>query len=89
MTLLENAIRSVELDPTDAFAHRTAAFGFFFDHQLDLFEREAQLAFELAPYSAEIFAQLGMLIALSGQWERGVVLAAKGHALNAASAAGF
>jgi TolB-like protein len=87
--ILENAIRSVELDPTDAFAHRTAAFGFFFDHQLDLFEREAQLAFELAPYSAEIFAQLGMLIALSGQWERGVVLAAKGHALNAASAAGF
>lgn len=87
--ILENAIRSVELDPTDAFAHRTAAWGYFFDHQLDLFEREAGLALELAPYSAEIFAQLGMLITIAGQLERGVALARKGHALNAASAAGF
>jgi adenylate cyclase len=87
--ILENAIRSVELDASDAFAHRTAAWGYFFLHQLDLFEREVQLALELAPYSAEIFAQLGMLLALSGQWERGVALAEKGNALNAVSAAGF
>jgi adenylate cyclase len=87
--LLANAIRPVQLDPTDAFAHRTAAWGYFFDHQLDLFEREADLAFRLAPYTADIFAQLGMLIAITGQWERGVGLVEKARALNAASAAGF
>jgi len=87
--LFANAIHSVQLDPADAFAHRTAAWGYFFDHQLDLFEREAELAFELAPYTADIFAQLGMLIAFTGQWDRGVGLVAKAHALNATSAAGF
>jgi TolB-like protein/class 3 adenylate cyclase/tetratricopeptide (TPR) repeat protein len=87
--ILENAIRSVELDPADAFAHRTAAWGYFLDHQLDLFEREAQLALELAPFSAEIFAQLGMLFTIAGQRERGAALAKKGYALNADSAAGF
>ena len=87
--LLENAIQLVQLDPTDAFAHRTAAWGYFFDHQLDLFEREAELAFQLAPYTADIFAQVGMLIAFTGQWSRGVALVRKAHALNATSAAGF
>lgn len=87
--LLANALRSVELDASDAFAHRTAAWGYFFDHQLDLFEREAELAFQLAPYTADIFAQLGMLIAFTGQWNRGVALVHKAHLLNATSAAGF
>lgn len=87
--LLANAIRPVQLDPTDAFAHRTAAWGYFFDHQLDLFEREAELAFQLAPYTADIFAQLGMLIAFTGQWARGLALVEKAHALNTGSAAGF
>jgi len=87
--LLAYAIRPVQLDPTDAFAHRTAAWGYFFDHQLDLFEREAELAFQLAPYTADIFAQVGMLISFTGQWSRGVALVTKAHALNAASAAGF
>jgi tetratricopeptide (TPR) repeat protein len=87
--LLENAIQSLQLDPTDAFAHRTAAWGYFFDHQLDLFEPETEAAFRLAPYTADIFAQLGMLISFTGQWERGVALVTKAHKLNAASAVGF
>lgn len=84
-----NAIRAVELDPADALAHRTAAFGYFFDHQLDLFEREANLAFELAPFNAEIFGQLGAIITFTGQWNRGMVLVNKAISLNSVSAAGW
>jgi len=87
--LFASAMRSVELDPADAFAHRTAAWGYFFDHQLDLFEREVALAFQLAPYTADVFAQLGMLVSFTGQWERGVQLVTKAQALNAQSAGGF
>jgi len=84
-----NAIASVQLDPADALAHRTAAYGYFFDRQLDLFEREVRLAFELAPYNAEIFTQLGMAVTFTGQWERGVALVRKAFALNEASAGGW
>ena len=84
-----NAIRAVELDPADALAHRTAAFGYFFDHQLDLFEREAKLAFELAPFNAEIFGQLGAIITMTGQWDRGIALVNKADSLNPVSAAGW
>jgi adenylate cyclase len=84
-----NAIKAVELDAADALAHRTAAFGYFFDHQLDLFEREAELAFERAPYNAEIFAQLGAILVMSGQYDRGLALAKKANSLNPISAAGW
>ncbi len=85
----QNAINAVQLDPNDGLAHRTAAFGYLYDRQLDLFEREAQLAFELAPYDADVFAQLGMAIAMSGQWDRGISLVDKAHRLNPVSAAGW
>jgi TolB-like protein/tetratricopeptide (TPR) repeat protein len=84
-----NAVESVRLDPSDALAHRTAAYGYFFDRQLDLFEREARIALELAPFNAEIFVHLGMAISFTGQWERGVALVNKGFALNEMSAGGW
>jgi TolB-like protein/tetratricopeptide (TPR) repeat protein len=84
-----NAIEAVRLDPNDALAHRTAAYGYFFDHQLDLFEREAQIALELAPYNADVFTQLGMAISFTGQWERGVSLVKKAYQLNPTAAGGW
>jgi adenylate cyclase len=85
----QNAIKAVDLDSNDALAHRTAAYGYFFDHQLDLFYREAQLALELAPFDASIFAELGMAILFTGQWERGISLVSKAYQLNPASADGW
>jgi tetratricopeptide (TPR) repeat protein len=85
----QNAIRAVELDPNDGLAHRTAAFGYLYERRLELFEREAELAFQLAPYNADIFAQLGMAIAMTGQWERGMKLVTKAHQLNPVSTAGW
>jgi tetratricopeptide (TPR) repeat protein len=85
----QNAIKAIQLDPDDALAHRTAAYGYFFDRRLDLFEQEAQRAFELAPYNADVFAQLGMAISFTGQWDRGVSLVKKAYQLNPASAGGW
>ena len=53
------AAKAVQLDPADARAHMVAASAYFFNKQLDLFEREAQQAMALAPYDAEILATLG------------------------------
>ncbi|UCH48983.1 MAG: adenylate/guanylate cyclase domain-containing protein [Betaproteobacteria bacterium] len=85
----ENAIKAIQLDPNDALAHRTAAYGFFFEREFDLFEREAQLAFELAPYNADVFTQLGAAFLFSGQWDRGRSLVKKAYELNPASAGGW
>ncbi len=46
--IIRNAIKSVQLDPSDPRAHRTAAAGYFFNKQLDMFERHATTAVELA-----------------------------------------
>jgi tetratricopeptide (TPR) repeat protein len=83
------ATKAVELDPADARARMVAASAYFFGKQLDLFEHEAQQALVLAPYDAEIAAILGSMIALSGQWQRGVALVRKANALNAQAAIGW
>jgi adenylate cyclase len=83
------ATKAVQLDPADARARMVAASAYFFNKQLDLFEREAEQAMALAPYDAEILATLGHLIASSGQWQRGVALVKKANELNADAAAGW
>ena len=87
--IIAQAAKAVQLDPADARAHMVAATAYFFNKQLDLFEREAEQAIALAPYDGEILAVLGYLIASSGQWERGVALAEKANALNADAAIGW
>ena len=85
----QNAIRAVELDPADPLAHRTAAFGYYFDKQIEAFERESAQALNLAPNNPEVLSSLGFLIAVHGQWERGVKLVIKSHDLNPVSASGW
>ena len=87
--VFQNAIRSVELDPSSAYAHRTAAFAYYFDRQLDSFRKEARIAFDLAPYNPEIFAQLAFLIGVTGEWDRAVKLATKAYSLNPVTAGGW
>jgi adenylate cyclase len=85
----ENATKAVGLDPNDAYAHRTAAYGYYYRRQFDSFGREAIAAMELAPYNAEIYAQLGMLFTFMGEWDRGMALVSKAIALNRVSADGW
>ncbi len=66
-----------------------AAWGYFFDHQLDLFHQEASLALKLAPYDAMTLAEIGFAYTVSGQWNRGVALIGKGNTLNAEAAGGW
>jgi adenylate cyclase len=88
-TLISNAIRSVQLDPSDPYTHRSAAYGWYFDKQFDQFEREAKMALELAPNDPQILSSLGYLIAIHGNWERGVKMAIKANNLNPVSAGGW
>lgn len=83
------AAKAVRLDPADARARMVAASAFFLNKQLDLFEHEAEQAMALGSYDAEILAALGYMFAISGQWQRGVELVRKAHALNAHSSAGW
>jgi adenylate cyclase len=88
-TLKRNAIRSVQLDPSDPYTHRSAAYGWYFDKQFDQFEREAKMALQLAPNDPQILSTLGFLIAIHGNWERGVKMAIKANNLNPVTAAGW
>jgi len=87
--LKQNAVKAVQLDPAEPLAHRTAAFAYFFEKEMDFFESEARSALDLAPNNAEILAQLGTLIGLKGQWDRGVALAEKAMNVNPTSAGGW
>lgn len=83
------AEKAVVLDPEDARTHMVAASAYFFTKQLEPFEREADQALTLAPYDAEVMATLACMISAAGDHERGVALAEKANALNAASAIGW
>ncbi len=85
----KNAIRAADLDPNDAYAHRTAAFGYLFDGQLEFFRKEAKAALELAPYNADIFAQMGMVTVFTGDWERGKKLIEKAYTLDPSATGGW
>ena len=51
-----------------------AASAYFYNGQLDLLEQAAQAAMARDPYDAEIPAIFGYMVAISGQWQRGVAL---------------
>ena len=83
------AVKAAALAPSDAYAHMVAAFGYFYDKQLDLFERETEKAFELAPNNPAIVAPLGALFTFSGQFDRGESLVKKAYDYNPTAAAGW
>jgi adenylate cyclase len=85
----KNAIQAVSLEPDDPWAHRTAAFGYYFDKQFEQFEREAQIAMDLAPSNAEILVEMGSLIAHRGDWRRGIEIMTSAYALDPINANGW
>lgn len=87
--LKRNALDALNLDPSDPLARRTAAFAYFYDHDLAAFDREAKFALEMAPNNANLLSELGFLYTVSGQWDRGIALVTKAYNLNAAAAVGW
>ena len=71
---LDAARRAVDLAPTHALGHSALATIYFFRKEMMAFRIEAERAFELNPFDASVKAYQGLLLAVSGEWERGCQL---------------
>lgn len=83
---LERAVaaaqKAVALEPENQLARAALAHGYFFNNQLDMMRQEADLALALNPNAPAPIGFLGWLLALSGDWERGLAILRKGIELN-------
>ena len=79
---LAAAQRAVELAPTHALGHYALATVCFFRKEMTPFRVEAERALALNPLDASAKAYLGLLIASSGEWERGCEMVEAAMQLN-------
>jgi TolB-like protein/cytochrome c-type biogenesis protein CcmH/NrfG len=79
---LAAARRALDVAPSNHLAHAALASTLFFQHDLPGFRAEAECAIALNPMEGYSSAYLGMLIAYSGDWERGCALAERAMQLN-------
>ena len=76
------AQEAIEIDPTSAEAHLALASAAFHRHDMGVFRIEADRIVELSPNDALRLASVGILVAYSGDWEKGMSLMAKAIELN-------
>jgi adenylate cyclase len=85
-TPLEKALnfanKAVSLDSQNQQVRATMANLPFRSNERDLFLLEAEKAIALNPNSPLIIGYLGWLLALYGEWDRGLAILAKGMELN-------
>ena len=74
--------RALDADPTNHLAHTALAPTLFFLHDVPGFRAAAERAIILNPLEGYSLAYLGMLIAYSGDWQRGCALADRAMQLN-------
>jgi len=74
--------RALDVEPTNHFAHAALASTLFFQRDFPGFRVAAERAIALNPLEGYSLGYLGMLIAYSGDWERGCALAARAMELN-------
>jgi len=79
---LAAARRAVALDPASQPGSMALAQTYFFRRELDLFRRAAERTLALNPVDSWGLAWMGLLIAYSGEWERGMALADRAMELN-------
>jgi TolB-like protein/Tfp pilus assembly protein PilF len=79
---LAAAQRAVELAPTHALGHYSLAAVYFFRKEMVPFRVEAERAMALNPMDASVKAYLGLLIASSGEWDRGCEIVEAAMQLN-------
>jgi TolB-like protein/Flp pilus assembly protein TadD len=79
---LDAARRAVDLAPTHSLGHSALATIYFFRKEMVTFRIEAARAFELNPFDASVKAYQGLLLAVSGEWERGCQLVESALQLN-------
>jgi adenylate cyclase len=79
---LVSAQKGVLLEPENQIARAALAEMYFFRSERDSFLSEAEVALSLNPNAPFYPGFLGWLLALYGEWERGLAILAKGIALN-------
>jgi TolB-like protein/Tfp pilus assembly protein PilF len=79
---LAAAQRAVDLAPTHALGHFALAAVYFFRKDMVPFRVESERALALNPLDASVKAYLGLLIASSGEWDRGCQLVETAMQLN-------
>jgi len=79
---LAAAQRAVDLAPTHALGHYSLATVHFFRKEKVAFGVEADRALMLNPLDASVKAYLGLLIAASGEWDRGCEMVEAAMQLN-------
>jgi serine/threonine protein kinase len=76
------AQRAVDLAPTHALGHYALATVHFFRKELIPFRVEAERALTLNPLDASVRAYLGLLMAVTGEWDRGCQMVESAMHLN-------
>lgn len=79
---LAAAQRAVDLAPTHALGHYSLSTVYFFRKEMVPFRVEADRALALNPLDASVKAYLGLLIAASGEWDRGCQMVESAMQLN-------
>lgn len=79
---LEAALKAVQLDPQNAYAHCWLATVHYFRRDLGKFEAEMQRALDLNPHDPEILAEVGHYLCFKGEIERGVEFSKQAQTLN-------
>ncbi len=72
---LAAARRSIDVAPTNNLGYSALATVLFFQKDLLAFHSMAERAIELNPMDGSNLAHIGLLMAMSGDWERGCALA--------------
>jgi TolB-like protein/Tfp pilus assembly protein PilF len=79
---LSAAARAVEAAPSNHLAYHALAAAQFFRHEFQAFRNSAERAIALNPMDGFTAAYLGLVIAYSGDWERGCALVERARGLN-------
>ncbi len=79
---LAAAQRAVEISSTHVLGHYALATVYFFRKEMVSFRVEADRALVLNPFDASVKAYLGLLIAASGEWDRGCQIVESAMQLN-------
>ncbi len=79
---LAAAHKGAVLEPGNQITRSALAHVHFFRNERELFLSEVQIALALNPNAAAIIGFLGWLLALYGEWERGLAILGKGLKLN-------
>ena len=79
---LDAADRALMIEPRCQYAHWAMSYGLFFNRDLAGCIRHAQKCIDLNPNAVTIVGQAGWLMALAGQWRRGLEIVDRAIELN-------